>query len=392
MDYPRPSLRLIAKKCRCSRNTVSLALKCDPRVAKVRAIRIRETAEAMGYRPDPKLADVMSQIAQKARGTPNKLAVLVGADFDRPDPWKNGSPFNRFYSAMSRRITDYGYSFDCFWLGQPRMTPTRLRQIILHRGIQGLIVFSYASAPADSDFDFSGFAASVIGRGLTHPRLDAVGSNLHNDFDCVARNAMRLGYKRLGLALPLAAAARSLHCWEAAYQFYQSVVPSRARVPASIFDHEKPQLLKRWIDRYRPDCVIGQATTYELLNRLGYDVPRCFGFATLVQEPHLPGLAGMDLALDLIASKAVDIVVDRLRTNRLGLPAAPELILYDGKWWDGPSLPQRTESGVAIQSPKNRPASPPVAKNSASSPSPSSPSPAFSTGSGSDRSLLANST
>lgn len=341
MDPLRPSLRMIAAQCGCSRNTVSLALKGDPRVVATRARKIRRVAAELGYRPDPKLAQVMSQIAQKTKGSPNKLAVLVGADFDRPDPWSTGSSFERFYTSMSRRMADYGYTFDCFWLGQSRMTPARLRQIILHRGIEGLVVFSYASAPAVIDFDFSGFAASVIGRGLAHPRLDAAGSNLHNDLDCVIRNALRLGYRRPGLAIPLSAAARSLHCWEAAYQFYQSNLPARARVPACVFDPASIRPLQRWADQHRPDCIIGQSTTYDVLQRLGYALPGQFGFATLVQESRLPGLAGINLALDLIASKAVDIVVEKLKTNRRGLPQEPELILYEGKWWDGASLPPR---------------------------------------------------
>lgn len=341
MDPLRPSLRVIADKCGCSRNTVSLALKGDPRVVAARARRIRRVAAQLGYRPDPKLAQVMSQIAQKSRGNPNHLAVLVGADFGQPDPWRSNSILERFYTSMSRRMAEYGYSFDTFWLGQPRMTPARIRQIILHRGIEGLVVFSYASAPAVIDFDFSGFAASVIGRGLSHPRLDAAGGNLHNDLDCAVRNALRLGYKRVGLALPLSAAARSLHCWEAAYQFYQSHFPPRVRVPACVFDPENLPPFQRWLVRNRPDCVIGHSITYDVLKRLGYAIPQQFGFATLVQESRLPGLAGIDLALDLISSKAVDIVVDRLRTNCLGLPTEPELILYEGQWWDGPSLPQR---------------------------------------------------
>jgi LacI family transcriptional regulator len=341
VDSPRPSIRFIAARCGCSRNTVSLALKGDPRVVASRARRIRRVAAEVGYRPDPKLAQMMSQIARRTRGDPSKLGILVGADFDRPDPWRESSTLDQFYTSMSRRMGDYGYTFDCFWLGQPRMTPARIRQIILHRGIEGLIVFSYASAPAVIDFDFSGFAASVIGRGLAHPRLDAAGSNLHNDLDHVVRNALRLGYQRIGLALPLAAAARSLHCWEAAYQFYQSALPPRARSPACVFDPEAALPLQRWLARHRPDCVVGQATTYDVLLRLGYQIPSQFGFATLVQDSRLPGLAGISLALDLIASKAVDIVVDRLRTHRLGLPDEPELTLYEGKWRDGPSLPQR---------------------------------------------------
>lgn len=348
MNSLRTTVRDIAARLGCSPNTVSLALKNDPRVKPSRAQLVRKVAEQMGYRPDPKLAQMMSHIATKGKRTFSKLGVLVGADFDRPDPWraKRGVElgFDRFYEGMSRRMYELGYEFDCFWLGQPKMSAARVRQIILHRGIEGLIVFSYGSAPAVINFDFSGFAASVIGRGLAHPRLDACGANLHNDLDCVVRNALRLGYRRIGLALPEAAAARSLHCWEAAYQFYQSTLRPRDRLQVCVFDPGNAKPLLRWIRSEVPDCVIGLATTYEVLRSAGRADYRTLGFATLIAEPRLPEMAGINLPHHLIASKAVDVVVERLRSNRVGLPERPELTLFDGEWYDGPSLPPRVSS------------------------------------------------
>ena len=341
MPAGRPTLRLIARRCGCSPNTVSLALKRDPRVVDARAKEIRAAAEFLGYRPDPKVAQVMSHIARRSRPHLSKLAVLVGADFKQPDPWRNGSWLERFYLSMSQRMIEYGYTFDCFWLGQPRMSTTRIRQVMVHRGIEGLVVFSYARAPAAIDFDFSGFAASVIGRGLAEPRLDATGGNLHNDLDCVVRRANQLGYKRIGLALPAASAARSLHCWEAAYQFYQLGVPSRNRVPACIFHPANPRSLLKWVRRFKPDCIVGVIDTYLALQEFGFSMPKNFGFATLSQDESLPDVAGIDLPHQLIASKAVDIVVEKLRSDKRGLPENPELILYDGKWLDGASLPPR---------------------------------------------------
>ena len=336
-----PTLRFIASKCGCSRNTVSLALKKDPRVATGRAKRILEVASALGYRPDPKVAQIMSHIAQRGKVNLSKMAVVVGADFDRPDPWKKGSWLERTYVSMSQRMAEYGYTFDCFWLGQPKMSPARVRQIINHRGIEGLIVFSYASAPAVINFDFSGFAASVIGRGLAHPRLHAVGGNLHNDLDCVVRKATGLGYRRIGLALPVAVAARSLHCWEAAYQYQQLHLKPSERVSPCIYDASNGRELQKWLKSQKPDCVIGVADTFHVMQKLGVRIPQQIGFATLVQENGLTQLAGINLPHDLIASKAVDIVVENLRANRRGLPANPELILYDGTWVDGASLPGR---------------------------------------------------
>lgn len=336
-----PTLRFIASKCGCSRNTVSLALKKDPRVAAGRAKRILEVAATLGYRPDPKVAQIMSHIAQRGKVNLSKMAVVVGADFDRPDPWSTGSWRERFYRSMSQRMVEYGYTFDSFWLGQPKMTPARVRQIINHRGIEGLVVFSYASAPAVMDFDFSGFAAAVIGRGLSHPRLHAVGGNLHNDMDCAVSKAAGLGYRRIGLALPINAATRSLHCWEAAYQFRQFNLKPKERMLPCIYDPRNMHDLKKWLSSQKPDCVIGVTDTYLALQKLGFRVPQQIAFATLVQENIVPELAGINLPHDLIASKAVDIVVENLRANRRGLPANPELILYDGTWVDGGSLPGR---------------------------------------------------
>lgn len=339
-----PTVRLIASKCGCSRNTVSLALRKDPRVAATRARHILAVAQSLGYRPDPKVAQVMSHIAQRGKANLSKMAVVVGADFDRPDPWKKGSWLEPSYQSMSQRMAEYGYTFDCFWLGQPRMSPTRVRQIIDHRGIEGLIVFSYVSAPAVIDFDFSGLAASVIGRGLAHPRLHAVGGNLHNDLDCVLRKASDLGYRRIALALPVAAATRSLHCWEAAYQFFQFKLKPKERVPPCIYDPANLRELERWLIRNKPDCVIGMSETCLAIQRLGFKIPVQIGFATLMQEKSVPGLAGIMQPFELVASKAVDIVVENLRANRKGLPASPELILYDGTWADGESLPSRSRN------------------------------------------------
>lgn len=342
MATPRPTLRLIASQCGCSRNTVSLALRNDPRVASDRAQHIRNVARALAYRPDPKVAQIMGHIASKGKGRLGKMGVLVGADFDRPDPWKAGSWLEQSHDGMSRRMAEYGYTFDCFWLGQPKMTPSRMRDIIKARGIDGLIVFSYVSAPAVIDFDFSEFAPAVIGRGLAHPRLHATGGNLHNDLDCVMRKATAAGYRRIGLALPVSAATRSLHCWEAAYQYHQVNLARPSRVPPCVFEPTRPRELETWLLRAEPDCVIGVAETYLALREFDPHWSKKIGFATLVQEPHLPEVAGIKLPHGLIASKAVDIVVENLRANRIGLPRDPELILYDGSWVDGPSLPGRT--------------------------------------------------
>lgn len=338
----KPTLRSIAEACGCSRNTVSLALKDDPRVVAPRRKKIRETAKALGYRPDPKLAQVMGSIAKQQKEHLSKIGVLVPADFKRPDPWKDLSYLKASYEGISRQMHERGYASDYFWLGAPKMTPSRMKDILLTRGIEGLIVLSYAKVPAVLDFDFSPFSAVVIGRALSEPRLDAVGEDLHNDLETAVMNIRARGYRRIGLALDSAFSSRSRHCWEAAYQFYQANIPEAERIPSCVYPRSNTDPLAAWMRQFKPDCVIGiSETTYPDLLNLGFSFPGDAGFATLIRDEKYPGLAGMAFQHKRIAAKAVDIVVEKLRSHEHGLPDNPELVLFAGRWMDGDSLAKR---------------------------------------------------
>jgi LacI family transcriptional regulator len=336
------TIRTIAAACGCSRNTVSLALKHDPQVKAERARSIRKIAQKLGYRPDPRVAQVMSNIAKRNKQHLSKIGVLVAKDFDRPDPWKDLSYLSLFYDGISEQMNDRGYLFDCFWLGAPNMTPSRMKTILLTRGIEGLIVFSYSKAPAIIDFDFSNFAASAIGRALNQPRLDAVGGDLHNDLNTVVLKIQERGFDRIGLALDKGFSVRSLHSWEAAYQYYRANVPEALRIPTCIYSRSDTTELENWMHQFKPDCVIGTSvTTYKDLIDLGFSFPQDAGFVTLSQDDNYPGITGIELPHRLMATKAVDIVAEKLRNHERGLPKNPELVLFAGRWIEGNTLVRR---------------------------------------------------
>lgn len=335
-------MRSIAADCECSRNTVSLALKNDPRVTVERGKKIREFAKAMGYRADAKVSQVMGNIARRETLQVSKIGVLVPADFKRPDPWKDHSFLKTSYDGISQQMEERGYQFDCFWLGAPQMTPSRMENILLTRGIEGLIVLSYAKSPAVVEFDFSNFSAAVIGRALTQPRLDAVGGDLNTDLNTAILKIKEQGYDRIGMALDDGFSARSMHRWETAYQYYQTYIPKSQRVPACIYSRSDTSLIAKWIQQFKPQCIIGlSSTTYQDLIGLGFSFPQDAGFVTLIQDDRYPRIAGIDLPHRLLATKAVDIVVEKLRLHKYGLPENPELILFAGRWVDGESLTRR---------------------------------------------------
>lgn len=335
----KPTMRTIADACGCSRNTVSLALQNDSRVVAERRQKIKDVAQSLGYRPDPKLAQVMGNIAKQTKQHLSKIGVLIPEDFKRPDPWKDHSYLQASYDGISEQMIERGYESDYFWLGAPQMSPSRMKNILLTRGIEGLIVLSYAKVPAVIDFDFSKFAAVVIGRALSQPRLDAVGEDLYNDLETAVLNIRSRGYRRIGLALDSGFSARSRHCWEAAFQFYQVNLPRSERVPLCIYSRANTAPLEGWVHQHNPDCIIGVSeTTYPDLLNLGFSFPETAGFVTLIQDVKYSGLAGMVFQHKRISAKAVDIVDEKLRFRERGLPENPELVLFAGHWIDGDSL------------------------------------------------------
>lgn len=70
-----------------------------------------------------------------------------------------------------------GYQLYDYWLGDPDGFPKRLRQILLARGIRGLIFPPQAKYRIKIDFDSSDFAAVSIGYTLNEPALHLVSNH-----------------------------------------------------------------------------------------------------------------------------------------------------------------------------------------------------------------------
>jgi LacI family transcriptional regulator len=334
-----PTVRLIAEICAVSRSTVSLALRRDPRISAHVTDLVRKTAFQLGYSPDPKVSQVMSQIARKEKPQKNCLGILLGDFFKRPDPWREYPWLARFRREIAARAGEYGYTVDTFWLGEPGMTGRRMKQILLTRAIEGLIAFDHLQVQVEIDFDFSPFASSVIGHGLAKTGLDAVGGNFHNDLSRALHKTIEQGYQTPGLAIDNSYTHQSFHAWKSSYCYQESIIAERERIPVCVYDRDNLVTLGDWYSRHRPDAILGLSwSTYRDLQTLGLNIPNDVGFVTLLQDDRTPNVTGMELQYKAIATRAVDLVAERLRRFEKGLPATPELILIDGTWSEGRTL------------------------------------------------------
>jgi len=343
----KATVREIAKACGVSRTAVSWALSGKPGVSEKTRQRILDAAVACGYTVDPKVSQVMSGIAGGKTGKPlTQIALVSAKEVNAPPPYKENFLLNRFYLGFERRVNQLGIGLNAFWLAQKGMNDRRMVDILKARGIDGVVfLFEYGSALKEFNFDISQFSVSSICQFLKAPKIDAADVDNHNCMFVVMEKVRQYGYKRPGLVVKETAVERSNHAWESAFLYKQMKLDELESIPVFWSKGEEMAGLAQWYKRYKPDVIIGhEPPTLGALRNLGIPVPDEVGFIALEQHNPKWNLACIDVHPGMIASAAVDLVLERVRDGVKGAPVQPKTVLIDGHWVDGITLPDRRHS------------------------------------------------
>jgi len=335
---PPPTLRAIATRAGVSVATVSLALRDHASLPLRTRQRIQRLAARMGYQIDPKVAKLMAYLRQRRRVRTTSALGLVNM-YAEATPWRRNPFLRRLHGAASQRAAQFGYELVDCWLTEPGMTPARMRDILLARGIEGLIFMGAPQWRAALDFDLSRFACAALGYSLRIP-LHRACQHQYQEMFTLLGQLDRLGYRRPGLMLTDDADQRTRHHWSAAFLSWQQTRRTADRVPLLRAARLDQPTFRRWFDRQRPDVVIAQSpsasTICGWLADAGAPVPQACGFADLDVDP-TPGdtSSGIRQNYEQVAAAAVDLVVAQILRNEHGIPAHPKVVLIEGEWVDG---------------------------------------------------------
>lgn len=341
MSQDRVNIRDVARACRLSKAAVSMALNNNPRISERTRAKVHAAAARLGFRVDPKLAQVMSAMGRRHAEHISAPIGIVSL-WPQKAAWTETPGLRRFHSGLVERAAQLGCDTQEFWVGDPGMTPRRIEQILTTRGIEALIVLSYPTAPAVLPIDISPFAVSVLGRALVTPRVYGVDHDHHQGLFVALRELRERGYSRPALVITEDENERTMHCWVAAYHFEAYQLPARKRIPVWIVPRNgRRSGFKAWFQHYKPDVILGCNQLVTFLEDCGIGVPDDVAFATLFWMPHLPQFGGIDIRDEAIGGRAVEIVLDQLRKNERGIPEDPETVLIEGKWREGPSVRRR---------------------------------------------------
>jgi len=140
-------MREVANVAGVSIATVSRSLANKAGVSGETRRRVQDACNRLGYRTNPLVAALMSSRRRHASPEGGLTLAYVTA-FDTADGWRtHPSPiFRQMFAGAERRAADRNYRLEHFWLYRDGMTNTRFSNMLLARGVRGLL---FAPVPYD---------------------------------------------------------------------------------------------------------------------------------------------------------------------------------------------------------------------------------------------------
>lgn len=338
----RISQRDLARMAGVSPMTVSLALRGHPSISEATRERISKLAEEHQYRPDPALSALNAYRIQ-GREKQFQGTLIWLTTFPSSQGWRSMIHAQEYFNGAKKRARELGYQLDEFWLAEPGLRPKRAAQILLARGIQGLIVAPLPVAHGEISFDWKPFSAVALGYSLRSPQLNVVMNHQSRNMKQTVHHLHALGYRRIGLAMPSANNARVDQNYLSGYLIAQRETAGGSLEPLLADTFDAPTF-RAWFRTHQPDAVIiSPAWINEVTHWLhadGLQVPQHVGLATATIPGEKIGVSGMDENPATIGSMAVDAVVGMIHRQEHGIPARPWSLLAEGVWFPGTTTRQ----------------------------------------------------
>jgi len=337
----RPTLRDISRKTGFSTSTVSAALNNDPRVKAETKSKIRAAADELGYTPDPAL---MALSAYRWSGRRSVVGMTIAFLWDLEKSLTPRNEHRVMLEAMKRRSESLGYTFYEHRLSDLGSASSAQR-ILESRGTSGLIVGPIFEKESLEGFDWSPFSALAVDLGHYRPPIPLITNNPITCIQIAWRKAIEAGHKRVGVVFPPDSESdffNEQRSW--VYRFQTEGADPTDRI--EIFDYTNQQTLKQWVEKNKPDVVIGyHEWLASAINDFGYKIPEDISFISMskvfqaypdiFKHPEISGTFGHPDHLGRMAVDQADLLI---RRNEKGEAKFNYSIYVDLSWHEGTSV------------------------------------------------------
>lgn len=334
------TLRMIAQVVGLSHVSVSLALRNHASIPAQTRERVRQTAQKMGYQPDPMLS-ALNAYRRTRQAVRYQATLILVNPYSERSALDRSINFNRYRLGAMERAQELGFVLEEFWLAQPGMSAQRFHQILKARQVQGVLLLP---APYSYVFpDVQWGDVSVVQFGFSQaPLFHLVTNAQFRSIRLCVQRLHGLGYRRIGMVsyrIPLEFKAG---LWSGAEELGMGF--TSLQMPSDDFNESNCALLRDWVRKHRLDAVIGFDGLCEALRRTSLRVPEDIAVAVLNASSGQSAQAGIDQCSHQIGRVAIEQLARMIQNNERGFPSHPLRILVDGVWVDGASASQKASS------------------------------------------------
>lgn len=321
-----------------SRSTVSRALKNHPAISAATRKRIAHIAKEIGYRENPFVTANMQRV-RGAHPTRGKAIISFLTPYSL-EAWFDGVPsYKKIYEGARRQAYELGFELDPLSLQDKGISNKRCNEILVARGVDGILIAPFENPFVRIRLDWARFSVATLGFMHVAPRFSCTACNHYHNMSLMLRQLRRLGYRRIGLAIPGRADRYAQGTFQAAYLLHAQNHAVAPRIPPLVPDRLSDwnrSVFLSWFKKHRPDVIV--CLTHDVRDWLDAEkvnIPGDVGLAILSHHAHETEWSGIEQHTELIGEAAVRIVSEQLTLNQRGCPTYPKTLFIDGEWVSG---------------------------------------------------------
>ena len=338
----RVTLRDIAAKAGVHYTTISMALRNHPSIPVETRVRLQKLAREMAYQPDPMLT-ALGTYRRAVQPTARLSTLAYLGCYSRPEMDEIGPVAVSVLKGCQERSEELGFNLEYIWMKEPGISTARWNKILYTRNPAGIIIAPMPEGRSHLRIDFSRFPAVKIEQALVWPRLHALGNNQYKCIQLGMREAHRLGYRRMGLAMRQAYNEQVDRLWSAGLWAEQEYYPSKNWVRPYLPRELNLTTFSRWMKKERPEVIFTHhyRRIPAYLQQLGYSIPDDVGVIDLDLQEFSGARAGIRQNHAGLGAATIDQLVSLIQRNERGFPQVPRLTLLEGSWFFGNSVKRR---------------------------------------------------
>jgi len=340
------TLQDLADSAGVHRSTVSLALRDHPRISLAVRQNVQALAKKMGYRVNPLVAALMQsrRTGRTARHATIAYVTSYPTRFgwrpphhDRPD----------YFPGAAARARELGFKLEHFWLNEPSMTPERFCNILVARGIHGMLIGRLPPGQKTLPLLWERFSCVALGMTLQQPTLHRVAEDYYSGARAAMEQLHQSGYRRVGFVFSDADdSPRVGERWLGSFLRSQLNVDEPDRIPPCYFQatDEHANAFQVWFEKYQPDALLvtHAEPVAAWMRQVRFRGRAAVGLVTLVNDRPERGFAGIHSSAEKMGALAAEMLVGLMHRNERGVPDDPHEVLLTGEWCNDNKVGRQT--------------------------------------------------